>query len=434
MKNIILIAYEFYPTNTGGSHRPFRIASFLKNNGYNPIVITADDDALKSKEDPSLQLLLNNIKITTFKTTLRKENWWTKLTEKYYFNTVDDTYTRWKLTLIEKIQEITEKHSVEAIFITAPPFSMATATQDLKNKFNIPIWLDLRDAWSQWNIYPYASKLHYRLTLNTEKKALIAANKIFVTSKVTLNDFLILHPEISKNNFLYLPNSFDQFENTSIQTSQNDQKIIKIGYVGSFYFNPATELLQTKKWYNKKPHQWLQYTPTREYWQYRSPYYFFKILQKAFELSPSLINKVEINFVGDTPSWLLEMIDAFNLSKSINHVGRLPKSDVVKFQNEQDLLLITSAKRELKPDYSIAGKTFEYFSLLKPILAVVSNGAQKDILQESGLALILDPDECENAAKKLISFLENGTMISPKKHIIENYKTSNTLKKLLELL
>ncbi len=431
MKNVIIIAYEFYPINSGGSHRPYRMAKYFKENNINPIIITAQDDVLQSKYDESLEYKNKGFEI--YKTPLEKEGGYSKISKRYYVNIVDDIYLRWKRSLLLTVQEIILSRKVDAVLITCPPFSLTQVLADLKKSLDIPLLLDMRDAWSQWNVSPYATKIHYLLTLSKERKALTLADNVLVTSKVTLQDFIKNHPSVERNKFIYVPNSFDDFEIVP-NKEKSSKESLNIGYVGSFYYNPFSDELLQSKWYKRKVYQWFQYVPEIEEWKYRSPFYFFQTLALVFNKRPDLRGKVKVNLVGELPLWLSNMIDEFKLSSIVTHHGRLAKDKVVEFQQEQDLLLLTSSKRDKGLDYSIAGKTFEYFSLKKTILAFVNEGAQKDILKESELAVLFTPDNLEKNATVLISMFDNNTELQPNVIKLAKYKTIEVLKPLLKLI
>ena len=80
---ILIVAYEFYPTNTGGSHRPFRIANFLKQNGIEPIVISGKDQNLEQNFDPSLESILSESNLDCTQIPLKKEGRWSKISKSY---------------------------------------------------------------------------------------------------------------------------------------------------------------------------------------------------------------------------------------------------------------------------------------------------------------------------------------------------------------
>ncbi len=429
-KRIVIVAYEFYPVNNGGSHRPFRMASYLLDQGYNPIVITVDDKDQLGLYDGSLEKRLNRTGIEVIRTPIKPPNLYTRISTSYYINIVDDTFNRWKPYLIDELNTLT-RDGVRDIIITVPPFSLAYLGLILKKKYSsVRIIMDMRDAWANWNIAPYASWLHYYMTSRLERKVFEAAIYILGTSKVTIEDFQSDHPHVDPSKFLFIPNSFDRYRD--LESKKN--KRIKIGYVGSFYYEPSREFLLTASWYQKKPHQWLQFLPHREQWIYRSPYFFFKILDGFFSQYPGFKESIEIVFAGMQPAWLKPMIDECNLQGCVRHVGKLNKQDVEDFERSVDYLLITSAKRHGRKDYSIAGKTYEYMSLRKPIIACVAEGAQKDLLEPTGLAVVLDPDKLEESIDVLKQLVTRGPEVSMDESYCNQFLTSNALAPLLKVL
>ena len=99
------------------------------------------------------------------------------------------------------------------------------------------------------------------------------------------------------------------------------------------------------------------------------------------------------------------MIRKFGLEEQVDLIGELSHHDSLLFQQQCDALLITSAKQLGGRDYSIAGKTFEYLQMQKTIIAFVCEGAQKDLLEEAGTAMICDPDNTEEAVVQLHDLL-----------------------------
>jgi glycosyltransferase involved in cell wall biosynthesis len=164
-----------------------------------------------------------------------------------------------------------------------------------------------------------------------------------------------------------------------------------------------------QSWWQKKGHRILQYIPHRQDWLYRSPYFFFKALKQLNIADPALGSKVKIRFAGKIQGWLKEMIASFELEDQVTLMGELSHQESLSFQADCDALLITSARQIGGRDYSIAGKTFEYIQMQKPVIAFVCDGAQKDLLQKAGVALICNPDDTEQSAG-LLSALFRGRL------------------------
>ena len=92
MINILLLAYEFPPLNSGGSHRPYRFAKHLQQFGINPVIVTPEVE--KSNSDDSLLKELNNIKIV--RTPVDKSVKFENILSKNYINIMDSASKKWK--------------------------------------------------------------------------------------------------------------------------------------------------------------------------------------------------------------------------------------------------------------------------------------------------------------------------------------------------
>jgi hypothetical protein len=429
-KCVLIVAYEFYPFNTGGSHRPFRLACFLKKEGYEPVVVTADDADLEPTRDPSLNSCLEHERIEVIRIPSRRRGGLSRLSDTYYFNITDDAWGRWKRQAMLRLDELLATRNVLCSIVTVPPFSLVDLMPFLK-RANIPVILDLRDAWSQWNVSPYATKLHYKLTLKKERKALADADQILVTSHVTLEDLRRLHGESLGTKLMLVPNSFDELKLATALPSGDE---IHIGYVGSFYYDPDRDRLNRSGWWKKKPWQWFQYLPHREEWIYRSPYFVFSAFDALFRRFPEYRKKVQLHIAGSKPLWFDEMVARFSLQSVVQHHGFLNKQEVEEMQNRMHYMLITSSKRHGARDYSIAGKTYDFLANLKPMLAFVTDGAQRDVLSGTGIAHIFDPDDIDSSIELLKRVIDKEVRLTPDMEYINQYRSANVFRPLIQEL
>lgn len=100
--------------------------------------------------------------------------------------------------------------------------------------------------------------------------------------------------------------------------------------------------------------------PAQEDWRHRSPHFFFKA-QALRTKRPSIAGLVRIELAGHVPEWLRAMVQEHGLTDLVVFHGRLGHREALALQARCDALLITSSKAIGGQDYSIAGKTFEYF-------------------------------------------------------------------------
>ena len=437
MINILFIAYEFPPLNSGGVHRSLAFVKYFKQFGISPIVITLAQKSFQNvfenytiDEQLGKDVLsgIDVIEIASKNINSLHKNRINNFVD-IYFNIMGKEANGWDEDFKEKIPSIIKRYQPEAVFVTLPPFSILKQAVWVSKLCKLPLITDFRDAWSQWRLAPYGTYLHYLATLKAERKYLKYSDAIIATSSQTLCDFKKLHAGIDEKKFHLITNGFDD--------EINDWKIVLpkkgnyvIGYVGSFYYDKEATEMMLMPWRKKKLHRKFQYISVKQNWLYRSPYFFFKALRILFDKHPRYTKILNIKFAGKKPDWLYDMIKEFRLEKNVELLGVISHQDSMHFQQTCDALLITSSKVIGGSDYSIAGKTFEYFTMQKPIIAFVSEGAQKDILQQSGTALICDPDNAESAAENILELFEHKINLIPDNNFLSSLSRKKLTKKL----
>ena len=104
----------------------------------------------------------------------------------------------------------------------------------------------------------------------------------------------------------------------------------------------------------------------------------------------------------------------------VEFLGRISLEESLRFQQTCDALLLTSSKVVGGQDYSIAGKTFEYVSMQKPIIGFVTEGAQKRILERTGMSVICDPDDPNASAMSLERVLDGPRWAMPDETFLDS--------------
>jgi glycosyltransferase involved in cell wall biosynthesis len=435
---VLLIAFEFPPLNSGGAHRPYRQARELGKHGIRPYVVTTEVTAHEGgRPDPSMGTHQGN-GYDVVRTPIDPQKPWQRFHDRYYFNVVDTAASRWRKHLIHATDRLVKEHRFQAIQVTAPPFSMAGLGVELARRYHLPLVLDLRDAWSNWVVAPYASRLHHALVLRKERKALLASTAVVTTSAQTMEDLMALHPMVPRERFHLVTNGYEgdppRSDDTITIGAPTPTKPLLIGYVGSFYFEPYQRSLMFSPWWRKLPHQYLQYSPHKEDWLYRSPHFFLKALAGLVQRRPEASKLLKVAFVGKVPGWLPPMVRSFGLENMVELRGPMPHAGTLAFQRQCDLLLLTSAKVIGGRDFSIAGKTFEYVGSGKPVLAFTCDGAQHDLLCTTGLMVHCPPDDEEASIAQLERLLEGTVMLHPNREVISDLSVSNTTARLAAVL
>jgi hypothetical protein len=439
MMNILFVAFEFPPLSRGGVHRPLAMVKYLPSFDIRPVVITLDQASYKDTYD------IYGFDENLGKETLESADMVTVAADKprrlsameefisIYFSIHGNEVNYWKKNFFAAAEKAIEKYKPTLIFATVPPFSVLPLVHALAKKHQLPLVLDFRDAWSQWRTIPYGSIFHYWKTLAYERRYLLVADAVIATSHQTLDDFRQLHHKVPASKFYYIPNGYDG-EMMEWQPQIANKSDYTIGYVGSFYYSPVARKQMLKPWWKKRAHRILQYIPHKQDWLYRSPYFFFKAMKQFNSAYPDLEKRIKVKFAGKKQDWLQEMIREFGLEQQVTLMGEISHKESLLFQRECDALLITSAKQFGGRDYSIAGKTFEYLQMQRPIIAFVCEGAQKDLLENAGTALLCNPDNTEESVKQLAELFNGQISLKPVDSFLKGLSRAALTERLSEIL
>ncbi|MBI2270824.1 MAG: hypothetical protein HYU69_10790 [Bacteroidetes bacterium] len=450
MIDIIFIAYQFPPLNTGGSIRPLKFVKYFHQYEINPIVCTLSPKSYElvydefSTDNEMLREIPPQIEIRHIPSEklINKQIGKIKNFINIYFNVIGGYEGNfWKKNLFHELESIFKTHKPKLILISAPPFSIIPLAVEASKKYNVPLILTMRDSLSMWIDRPYASYIHFWKTKQLEASFFLHAKSIVGVTKQMINDWKQIHGNVFDNKYEVITNGLD-VKIEDIYSSQDqftphisDKKFV-IGYVGSFYYIPQMREQIFSPWWKRKPNRMIQYVPRKEDWLYRSPYFFLKAVQYLITHKPELKDKLSIIFVGQKPDWLDSMVKEFGLEKVITHLGQISYENSLKFQHSCDALLATSVKVIGGEDYCIAGKTFEYVTMRKPILGFVTKGAQLDFLEGSGMALICNPDHTALSARKLYKLITGKYQFKPDIEFLKQFervslteKISNIIKK-----
>ncbi len=419
MRTIFFILAEFPPINSAGVYRPIRFVNACAEKGYRVVVITfLHDENLvwpSNKLDNNIISLLNKKviieRIPLSNISLMERNKWLKFFNTYFFVT-DKFASAWKKNILQAFPSLIKKYNPSQIVTSVPPFSIANLVKEIAVKNKIPFILDLRDAWSQLAMSPNGTYLHYLKKWHVEKVVFKNASAIISVTPQLINVLKNTQPSINNNKFYNIFNSFNVNNlNYDIATEflikQKDEKI-HIGYIGTFYFDMETWQNNRKPWYRKRLTKNFHFYPIKEDWLFRTPYYFFRILNKLIESRVILEDSIIFHYIGCDGAIVHELAKKVKLNISIVDYGYCTQKKVSVLQNTFDLLLATSEKVIGKNHYCLPSKLFRYLETNKPIIGFVTNGIQKEFIEKSRAGLTFNPEKEEESANKLEQLFKAG--------------------------
>lgn len=147
----------------------------------------------------------------------------------------------------------------------------------------------------------------------------------------------------------------------------------------------------------------------------------FRTLAELRRRSPGLARRVRFVHVGQKPPWWEAMVLEHGLSDAVSCLGRIPHAQVLATARGFDAQLCTSVKVEDGEDYALASKTFDYVLAGRPILGLVTRGAQREFLERSGMALLADPDDLQASLDALEQLVRGGFVLTPNRGALGAY-------------
>jgi hypothetical protein len=85
-------------------------------------------------------------------------------------------------------------------------------------------------------------------------------------------------------------------------------------------------------------------------------------------------------------------------------------------------------------DPYIAGKTFEYLTAGRPVVAFVADGEQRDFWQRSGVAAMCDPDDEAASARTIETLVTGGFQARPDRAFLDQFRAAETARKMAAVL
>jgi len=411
-KKVLIITYYWPPSGGAGVQRWLKFAKYLPEFGWEPIVLTVDENAA-SYPQKDTSLLADADKIKTYRTdTFELYNLYSKLKKDKqipyggfsnegepsimqkamrfirgnFF--IPDPRKGWNKYALKEAKRLIEKYDIKTIITTSPPHSSQLIGFELKQQYDIRWIADLRDPWTDIYYYDkfYPTKLARRIDKSYE-------------AKIVQNcDFLITVSPSIKNNFI---------ENYGLQSKI---KVLTNGFDLSDFPEDLFANISLKKE--------VLYTGT-----ITSDY----PMQECIDLANRL-EDFPFRFVGNVPPEFKKMVSDAGLSHRFSFHKSISHDAIIKEMIHAEYLLLLIPKVD-KNEGVLTGKLFEYLGSRRPILAIgPKNGDVARVLADTKSGLYLEYDE----VKKLS--LNESQLLATRGSGYLKYSRREVTKELAELL
>lgn len=372
MKKVLIITYSWPPAGGIGVLRCLKFVKYLRDFGWEPIVLTAenpsyqflDHDNLKEipegieihkvpifepinafkkitgrKKDAPLQNITNNS--SKRRSIIDKFGMWVRGN---FF--IPDARSAWIKPCVRYLDNYLENNQIDAILTDGPPHTNTVIGMRISQKHGIPWLADFQDPWTQVDYYSqlYIGKRADRIHRALEQEVFHTAKKITIASPSWKKDL----ESIGGKNVDVIYYGFDETDFTDFSPKQEDSFIIFHGGLLGEDRNPET---------------------------------FFSVIRELINLHPVMGSKIKLKFAGEVDLTVKNSLKKHNLLKYTELMGMIPRKQVIKEYEKASLLLLPINKADNAMG-RIPGKLFEILRTGKNILVLgPDDGDVKSIVE-----------------------------------------------------
>jgi glycosyltransferase involved in cell wall biosynthesis len=263
----------------------------------------------------------------------------------------------WVPFALRKARQIVRKYGIEAVLVTAPPFSAFLVGNALKEEFpGLKLIADFRDEWLSFYLTDFdfqSSDYTRRRAEEIERATVEYSDLVVAVASSSLRVIRQRYPEEPDEKFVLLTNGYDPEVFARFTPRKHNEPKVVVTHVGTVY-------------------------------KTASPRHYLDALD---EVPEEIRSWVETRFVGriaETERGIFE-----SRKSAIRLLEFMPQSEALRQMEDADYLLLTMTN-----DISLPGKLFEYLATGKPILALSPRGGEvAQILRETGAGWCVDPND-----------------------------------------
>jgi glycosyltransferase involved in cell wall biosynthesis len=419
-RRLLFHSYHFPPIGGSGAQRPLRMARFLHELGYEPLVVTgggATSDRWAPEDETLLAEIPGGLEVLRLPAAGEPEgsSRWRGRAERWLF--LRPQWSRWW------IEDSTELGAgvtgdVDLIYVWMQPYDSAFAGAELSRRLGRPWVADLGDPWALDEMMVYPSALHRRRDLARMGAQLRTAAAIVMSTPEAVERLLTAFPDLRGRPVVAIPNGFaaEDFDGPRPRRDDGTFRIAHTGYL-------HTELgLQHRA-----------SLPVRRFLRggvagldilTRSHVHLVEAINRLLARDPSLRETVELHLAGiltDADRSVAAGCPVVELHGYVTH------GESVELMRSADLLFLPM--QNLPPGVRatiVPGKTYEYLASGTPILGALPDGDARDILLEAGNSVVVRPDDVDGMVvaleRQLAAFHAGAEPAAPRADVVARFE------------
>lgn len=305
-----------------------------------------------------------------------------------------DPQVVWTPFAIRAARRIIARSRIDAVLVTAPPFSSFLIGNALKRAFpHVLLASDFRDEWLRFYLTDFEflhSEATRRRAEQIERDTVVLSDLVVAVTASSLREIRSRYPSEPDDKFALVHNGYDPdalrplFEQSARPPREPRQKVV-ITHLGTAY-------------------------------RTASPAWYFQALDG---LPEEIRSRIETRFIGRISETEQRLLEA--RGPSVRVLGFLPQAEALRSIAGTDYLLLTMTN-----EFSLPGKLFEYLASGKPIIALSPRGGEVDrLIAETGAGWCVphdDPEAVRRVLEEAVRHALAGTVpFRTRLDIVERY-------------
>ncbi len=399
-KKVLFCAYIFPPLGGAGVQRSLKFVKYLRDFGYEPIILTVGENDKKLTCDTTLledipkditviridskvflpELLPQEERQEIFNLycgIVQSEGWieeYLKAIQDADVRLIPDNQIIWVNECLKRIEQRLNLEEIDIIYTTGNPYSTYFLGYYIKRKYGIKWIQDYRDPWMT-NAF-YLENYHdnikgtEQLQKELEKNLTRYSDAILVVAPKMKEEFVTEYG-IHENKVFGITNGYDEDDFKNIADYCERNKKFTLCYNGMIYID-------------------------------RNPLELLRIINELIDEKRIMRDEIQWIFNGTFEKDWKQKIDAMDQYQIVKYNGYLMHHDSIQSAIQSDLLILFGAKGEATK-ILYTGKVFEYIRMKRPILSFsTEGGVLTDILKETQTGENFEYDDSKNVKRYLL--------------------------------
>ena len=393
-KRILMIALDFPPCKSAGVQRTLKFAEYLKDFGWEPIVLTVTDSSHTAVDHSqvipdSITHVYRSFSFNASRDFSIKGKYLRILKE-------PDRWWTWQYTAVPLGKKLIKEFSPDVIWSTYPVSTAHNIAFKLAKWSNIPWVADYRDPVQ--SRYDGSAQRWFNLAQKIEKKTLLNASQVVFTTKQASMLYQYLYPDVKLTQFNVIENGYDEGNFAALPpiTKNNKAKFVLL-HSGAVYTNG------------------------------RDPTLLFRALSSLKKQNKISAQNFSLVFRGINQAPYFQQLTALDITDLVEFLPSVDYMESLKEMMTVDGVLLIQGPLF---NNQIPGKVFEYIRSGQPILAYTPlEGATGQLL--SRVEASYCADNSEKLAQCILTLMSDDKV---QRSNIERFSRYEKTKQLAQLL